>query len=72
MAIMKVQREESTALTHHEAYKINFYLEKLTFAISAPSRTHMSTFSSMQLNQSSSDQQVFRSLEFCTVATIQH
>jgi hypothetical protein len=49
----KAQWEEWTALTRHTAYKINSYLEKLTFAISAPpKKAHMSTFSSMQLNQS--------------------
>jgi hypothetical protein len=32
----KAQWEEWAALIHHTAYKINFYLEKLTSVISAP------------------------------------
>jgi hypothetical protein len=53
MAKEKAQWEVWAALTHHTVYKINFYLEKLSFANSAPpKKAHKSTFSSMQLNQS--------------------
>jgi 3-methyladenine DNA glycosylase AlkD len=53
MAMEKAQWEEWAAFAHHIAYKINFYLEKLTFSISEPpKKAHKSTFCTMQLNQS--------------------
>jgi hypothetical protein len=52
MANEKAQWEIWAALTHHTAYKINFYLEKLSFDSAPPEKAYKSTFSSMQLNWS--------------------